>query len=146
MNSNTARWLCIKRFGMDELDGLHRIERTADRAWQENMKLQKPKQGTPGWREAGLPYLMRLNTEKGPYWPKSLDETARVREVELFERRMYPIWAPIFSDMAASKFTEIEAMHKADTAIRGARHRPAFQGVPIAETEEDYILKQAGNF
>ena len=50
-----------------------------------------------------------------PFWPPKMDRGLIDARAEQFEKSIYPLWAPFF--LGGKAESEIDAMHKADTAI-----------------------------
>lgn len=46
-----------------------------------------------------------------------MDQTTRDREMETFERMVYPVWAPIFKRHAGTQARAIDVIHQCDGAI-----------------------------
>src|SRR3990167_293618 len=128
MNSNTARWMQIKRFSKEDLQIIHDKEILADEAWRSAYK-------NPGSRDtrdiihltaAARNIFNQLNFRYGAYWGRNKPDDERAAEVKNFEAMIYPIWKPIFDKMRGRKtpdgedvpeISEIRAMHWADEAI-----------------------------
>ena len=144
MNINTARWLMIKRLSADEIRRLHGVEKKSDAEWQENQKLDKPKQNVSYWREAGLMEFSSMNISKPKFWPRSLSEEDRAREVERFERHIFTLWKPRMDRYEHGDVSEIQAVHDCDLAIKADPYKPAFEPVPMGQA--DYAEMAAGDY
>jgi len=118
MDTNTARWMQLKRLNAGELSKFHALERAAgnpgglvadkDGAWQGYVAAR-------AWA-----FLSRLNDQLGPFWNKNKQETERAAEVREFERRVYPLWRGHLDPANTVHKNALEALHAADRAIHAA--------------------------
>jgi hypothetical protein len=60
---------------------------------------------------------MQTKYNLSPFFPAEMPQEAQAREVQEFERMIYPVWMPIFDAGIKADTPEIEAVHKADYAI-----------------------------
>lgn len=71
-----------------------------------------------------------------PYWPKEMDNDTQASRVREFEKKIYPIWAPIWSRYEEfGNGSECDNIHKCDLAIYDSEIKPAREFLAPANME-----------
>lgn len=127
MDSNMARWMQIVFWNREDVEELHKRERSREKQCEESRRLGKR---LIDWRDRDFLAKMQDRYQLNPYWPEKMDQEMRTSKMKSFERDIFTIWGPFFTQENLTNLTEIEAVHKADIAIVASCKQPdrAYQG------------------
>lgn len=111
MDHRTARWMSLKRLSSQQLARFHALEK---KAGNENGVMAD---AAGNWAAYATSYLARANERLGPFWARAKTEEEREKEVQAFERHIYPLWSPLLEPGNSSYSSDLAALHAADFAI-----------------------------
>lgn len=98
------------------------------------------------WMDLGMIWSLEERYELKPYWPKDMDNETQASRVREFERKIYPIWAPIWQRYCDSDgVSERQAIHKCDLEICESGIKPAREFLGAITTERQRNRAAAGN-
>ena len=97
------------------------------------------------WMDLGMIWSLEERYELKPYWPTEMDADTQAARVKEFERKIYPIWAPLWDKYCKMDgVSERQFVHKCDLEIYGSGIKPARDFVAPKNKEHERKRAAAG--
>lgn len=98
------------------------------------------------WMDLAMIWSLEERYELKPYWPKDMDLDTQASRVKEFERKIYPVWAPIWQRYCdSSNVSDRQAVHKCDIEIYDSGIKPAREFLAPVSAEHQRRRTAAGN-